>query len=253
YITVRACGRCVGFELVTDEVRVHEQSDSALVTHQAADRESKISRDTWWNVYLIFQRALDHMKILCGSMASTPPPLMKKHSQTDLVSRLKSRKVLGVGGEDDDGEVHRSKISQMLGNEIKFAVREPFGLRLWLLISAVMFMSTSLMALAFPNQLYEIIFELTTSRISIRLYGGALLCISLILWNGLYTVEKVIIQWTLLTEACYFGIQFLVTSITLVEMGTLSIYGLLLLMTEIFFLFITLSYYHYLGRRPKKI
>lgn len=39
-----------------------------------------------------------------------PPPLMKKHSQTDLVSRLKTRKILGVGGEDDDGEVHRSKV-----------------------------------------------------------------------------------------------------------------------------------------------
>ena len=39
------------------------------------------------------------------------PPLMKKHSQTDLVSRLKTRKILGVGGEDDDGEVHRSKVS----------------------------------------------------------------------------------------------------------------------------------------------
>lgn len=38
------------------------------------------------------------------------PPLMKKHSQTDLISRLKSRKILGVGGEDDDGEVHRSKV-----------------------------------------------------------------------------------------------------------------------------------------------
>ncbi|XDV28698.1 hypothetical protein PO909_031920 [Leuciscus waleckii] len=45
-------------------------------------------------------------------MASKPhPPLMKKHSQTDLVSRLKTRKILGVGGEDDDGEVHRSKVS----------------------------------------------------------------------------------------------------------------------------------------------
>lgn len=33
--------------------------------------------------------------------------------------------------------------------------------------------------------------------------------ISLILWNGFYTAEKAIIQWTLLTEACYFGVQFL--------------------------------------------
>ncbi|XP_051516976.1 tumor protein p53-inducible protein 11-like isoform X2 [Myxocyprinus asiaticus] len=192
-------------------------------------------------------------QLFTATMSSTPPPLMKKHSQMDLVSRLKSRKVLGVGGEDDDGEVHRSKISQMLGNEIKFAVREPIGLRLWILTSAVLFTSTSLMALAFPNQLYEIIFELTTTRISIRLYGGALLCISLILWNGLYTAEKVIIQWTLLTEACYFGVQFLVTFITLLEMGTLSNSAIGLLLSEAFFLLITLSYYRHLGRRPKKI
>jgi len=33
--------------------------------------------------------------------------------------------------------------------------------------------------------------------------------LSLIMWNGLYTAEKVIIQWTLLSEACYFAIQFL--------------------------------------------
>lgn len=47
-----------------------------------------------------------------STMSSKPhPPLMKKHSQTDLISRLKSRKILGVGGEDDDGEVHRSKVS----------------------------------------------------------------------------------------------------------------------------------------------
>uniref|UniRef100_A0A4W5L6E7 Tumor protein p53-inducible protein 11 n=1 Tax=Hucho hucho TaxID=62062 RepID=A0A4W5L6E7_9TELE len=42
--------------------------------------------------------------------SKSQPPLMKKHSQTDLVSRLKTRKILGVGGEDDDGEIHRSKL-----------------------------------------------------------------------------------------------------------------------------------------------
>lgn len=50
-------------------------------------------------------------QVCVHTMASKPhPPLMKKHSQTDLISRLKSRKILGVGGEDDDGEVHRSKV-----------------------------------------------------------------------------------------------------------------------------------------------
>ncbi|XP_036852560.1 tumor protein p53-inducible protein 11 isoform X1 [Manis javanica] len=143
--------------------------------------------------------------------AKQPPPLMKKHSQTDLVSRLKTRKILGVGGEDDDGEVHRSKISQVLGNEIKFAVREPLGLRVWQFVSAVLFSGIAVMALAFPDQLYDAVFDgaQVTSKTPIRLYGGALLSISLIMWNALYTAEKVIIRWTLLSEACYFGVQFL--------------------------------------------
>nr|XP_056707615.1 tumor protein p53-inducible protein 11 [Euleptes europaea] len=112
-----------------------------------------------------------------------PPPLMKKHSQTDLVSRLKTRKILGVGGEDDDGEVHRSKISQVLGNEIKFAMREPLGLRVWQFVSAVIFSGVAIMALTFPDQLYDAVFEeeSVNSKTPIRLYGGALLSISLIM------------------------------------------------------------------------
>ncbi|XP_068595693.1 tumor protein p53-inducible protein 11-like [Brachionichthys hirsutus] len=189
-------------------------------------------------------------------MASKPhPPLMKKHSQTDLISRLKSRKILGVGGEDDDGEVHRSKISQVLGNEMKFAVREPVGLRLWILFSAVGFTAMSLMALLFPNQLYEVLFEeeLSTTNLSIRLYGGALLSLALIMWNGLYTAEKIVIQWTLLSEACYFGVQFLVTSVTLMEIGILPNAAMLLLLSRVLFLLVTVAYYYHLGRKPKKI
>uniref|UniRef100_A0A3B3RKA1 Tumor protein p53-inducible protein 11 n=1 Tax=Paramormyrops kingsleyae TaxID=1676925 RepID=A0A3B3RKA1_9TELE len=189
-------------------------------------------------------------------MASKPhPPLMKKHSQTDLVSRLKTRKILGVGGEDDDGEVHRSKISQMLGNEIKFAVREPMGLSGQAFLRETSEALAFLQALAFPGQLSEMVFEeeLSSSIISIRLYGGALLSISLIMWNGLYTAEKVIIQWTLLTEACYFTVQFLVMTATFIEMGSASNSGILLLLSRVLFLIITLCYYYHLGRRPKKI
>uniref|UniRef100_A0A670JGD4 Tumor protein p53-inducible protein 11 n=1 Tax=Podarcis muralis TaxID=64176 RepID=A0A670JGD4_PODMU len=113
-----------------------------------------------------------------------PPPLMKKHSQTDLVSRLKTRKILGVGGEDDDGEVHRSKISQVLGNEIKFAVKEPLGLRVWQFVTAVMFSGVAIMALAFPEQLYDAVFEeeSVNSKTPIRLYGGALLSECIAAW-----------------------------------------------------------------------
>ncbi|MEQ2307088.1 hypothetical protein AMECASPLE_014616, partial [Ameca splendens] len=192
---------------------------------------------------------------VCTMASKTHPPLMKKHSQTDLISRLKSRKILGVGGEDDDGEVHRSKISQMLGNELKFAVREPIGLRAWILISAVGFTLMAVTALVFPNQLYELVFEeeLFTTSISVRLYGAALLSLALIMWNGLYTAEKVIIQWTLLSEACYFAVQFLVTCITLMEMGILPNAAMLLLLSRVLFFVVTIAYYYHLGRKPKKI
>uniref|UniRef100_A0A0B8RPN8 Tumor protein p53-inducible protein 11 n=1 Tax=Philothamnus irregularis TaxID=1899461 RepID=A0A0B8RPN8_9SAUR len=184
-----------------------------------------------------------------------PPPLMKKHSQTDLVSRLKTRKILGVGGEDDDGEVHRSKISQVLGNEIKFAVREPLGLRVWQFVSAIIFSGVAIMALTFPDQIYDAVFkeEVANSKMPIRLYGGALLSISLIMWNALYTAEKVIIRWTLLTEACYFGVQFLVTSITLVESGQVSMGATFLLISRALFVLISIYYYYQVGRRPKKV
>uniref|UniRef100_A0A8B9JEQ3 Tumor protein p53-inducible protein 11 n=1 Tax=Astyanax mexicanus TaxID=7994 RepID=A0A8B9JEQ3_ASTMX len=162
-----------------------------------------------------------------------------------------------------------SQISQMLGNEIKFAVREPVVLPklfFFLTLIFIIFLHSftcshpnpllfCFVALAFPNLLYEVVFEgeETATSVSIRLYGGALLSLSLIMWNGLYTAEKVIIQWTLLSESCYFGIQFLVTSVTLVELGLLSNHAILLLLSRVLFLSISLSYYYHLGRRPKKI
>ncbi|XP_066439571.1 tumor protein p53-inducible protein 11 [Eleutherodactylus coqui] len=187
--------------------------------------------------------------------AKSPPPLMKKHSQTDLVSRLKTRKILGVGGEDDDGEVHRSKISQVLGNEIKFAVREPLGLRVWQFLSAAMFTAIAVMALTFPDQLYEVVFDNGTvsSKTSTRLYGGALFSISLIIWNSMYTAEKVIIRWTLLTEACYFGIQLIVTTVTVIESGSTSVASSILVCSCLLFVLVSVYFYYQVGRRPKKL
>lgn len=193
--------------------------------------------------------------MLATMIAKHQPPLMKKHSQTDLVSRLKSRKVLGVGGEDDDGEIHRSKISQVLGNEMKFTMKEPLGLRLWQLVSAVIFSVVAMMALIFPDQLYDVVFDKggSESKISVRLYGGALLSISLIMWNVLYTAEKMVIRWTLLSEACYFTVQFIVTSITLLEVGVLPWGASLLLFSQGLFIIISVYYYYQLGLKAKKV
>nr|XP_009933649.1 PREDICTED: tumor protein p53-inducible protein 11 [Opisthocomus hoazin] len=195
--------------------------------------------------------------------AKQPPPLMKKHSQTDLVSRLKTRKILGVGGEDDDGEVHRSKISQVLGNEIKFAVREPLGLRVWQLVSAVMFSGVAVMALAFPDQLYDVIFdeESVSSKTPIRLYGGALLseCRAAALWNAALEGST-----KPLCAAClhlYFHHQPLpclppsppVTTVSLVESSRIATGAVLLLVSRAVFILISIYYYYQVGRRPKKV
>lgn len=182
------------------------------------------------------------------------PPLMKKHSQSDLVSRLKTRKILGVGGEDDDGEVHRSKISQVLGNEIKFAVREPLGLRVWQFLSALTFTVIAVMALTFPDELYDVVFDKGTvgSKTSTRLYGGALFSISLIIWNSMYTSEKVIIRWTLLTEVCYLSIQLIVTTVTMIEIGFVTIASSALVCGCLLFVLVSAYFYYQVGRRPKK-
>ncbi|XP_066955490.1 tumor protein p53-inducible protein 11-like isoform X1 [Macrobrachium rosenbergii] len=50
----------------------------------------------------------------------------RKHSSGDLHSRLKTRKILGVG-ETDNGDIHRSKISQVLGHNEHLYVKLPRG------------------------------------------------------------------------------------------------------------------------------
>ncbi|XP_017914699.1 PREDICTED: tumor protein p53-inducible protein 11 isoform X2 [Capra hircus] len=77
--------------------------------------------------------------------------------------------------------------------------------------------------------------------------------ISLIMWNALYTAEKVIIRWTLLTEACYFSVQFLVVTATLAETGLVSEGILLLLASRLLFVAISVYYYYQVGRKPKKV
>ncbi|KAI8783403.1 tumor protein p53-inducible protein 11 isoform X2, partial [Biomphalaria glabrata] len=64
--------------------------------------------------------------------------LLRKHSSGDLHSRLKTRKLLGVG-ETDDGDIHRSKLSQILGHSDQLYIRLPYGLRIWQLLIAIMF------------------------------------------------------------------------------------------------------------------
>uniref|UniRef100_UPI00358F53DC tumor protein p53-inducible protein 11 n=1 Tax=Myxine glutinosa TaxID=7769 RepID=UPI00358F53DC len=186
--------------------------------------------------------------------AKPPCPLLKKHSQTDLLSRLKTRKILGVGGEDDDGEIHRSKISQVLGNEQKFPVRHPFGLRECQAVSAIVFTSMGIMALGFPEPLSAMMFgdgDLE-SPLVMRMYGGTLISLSLSCWNALYTADRSIIRWSLLTQICYFTLQILVMGLGLWEHGFPSLEAFVVLLVCFICLCISVLYYCKIGRKWKK-
>ncbi|XP_069134031.1 tumor protein p53-inducible protein 11-like isoform X2 [Argopecten irradians] len=141
--------------------------------------------------------------------------LEKKHSSGDLHSRLKTRKLLGVG-ETDDGDVHRSKLSQILGHSDQLYVRLPPGLRIWHIFLATVFSAIAVWAFMFPAHLFDSTFntdEGQNLRLPVRLYGTALICLSMIFWNTLNTVDKDIIRLVLLSSVIFFTLQTIVSAL----------------------------------------
>ncbi|KAK7486337.1 hypothetical protein BaRGS_00022385, partial [Batillaria attramentaria] len=120
-----------------------------------------------------------------------------KLSSSDLHSRLKTRKVLGVG-ETDDGDVHRSKLSQILGHSDQLYVRLPWGLRAWQFILALSFTVVSLWALIMPSQLFDVTFETDEA-------------LSLFHWNSLNVSDRDVIRAALLSSIVYFMLQIIAT------------------------------------------
>ncbi|XP_067945520.1 uncharacterized protein [Watersipora subatra] len=80
--------------------------------------------------------------------------LQKKPSSADLQSRLKSRKLLGVGVTDDGLDIHRSKVSQILGhNEPMLAAsKEPIKWMLrWNGVLSALLMFAAFWSLVLPE------------------------------------------------------------------------------------------------------
>ncbi|XP_005109031.1 tumor protein p53-inducible protein 11-like [Aplysia californica] len=135
--------------------------------------------------------------------------LLRKHSSGDLHSRLKTRKLLGVG-ETDDGDIHRSKLSQILGHSDQLYVKLPAGLRVWQVFVALMFTVIGLWALILPSHIFHTTLEtpgVELITLPIRLYGGALLSLSIVYWMTLSSQDRDIIRMSLLTCVVYFIIQ----------------------------------------------
>uniref|UniRef100_UPI00358F4325 tumor protein p53-inducible protein 11-like n=1 Tax=Myxine glutinosa TaxID=7769 RepID=UPI00358F4325 len=190
-----------------------------------------------------------------NSKVSPHAPLLKKNSQSDLLSRLKTRKVLGVGGSDDEGEAHRCKISQVLGNESKFSRREPLGLRFWQFVSAAMFTVVAAMALFLPDYLHLLMLveRGRRARQTTRLYGGAMMCISMSLWKSLHSKDKALIRYTFMLEASYFLTQILVMPFAICEEDVSLSHFLSLLLSRGVSAALSLHYYRMVGLKVKKL
>uniref|UniRef100_A0A8D1WA39 Tumor protein p53-inducible protein 11 n=1 Tax=Sus scrofa TaxID=9823 RepID=A0A8D1WA39_PIG len=138
-----------------------------------------------------------------------PPPLRKKHSPDRPTSE--TRKSLGVGGRTTRwNQVRASGAFGAQGLAVRFCV---------LLSGGHCHHRPRL-----PDRLYQGGFRgaHVTSKIlppPRPLHRGAVLSIFLIVWDAFYTAEKVISRWTLLTEACEFGVQGLAVTATLPETG----------------------------------
>ncbi|KAH9397159.1 hypothetical protein TYRP_003467 [Tyrophagus putrescentiae] len=74
-----------------------------------------------------------------SAISTSQTNLVRKHSCGDLVSRLKSRKLLGVGESSENrGEVYRSKISQLLGHSEHLFAKFPLAFWHWYAVLIVL-------------------------------------------------------------------------------------------------------------------
>ncbi|CAG2195775.1 unnamed protein product [Mytilus edulis] len=162
----------------------------------------------------------------------------EKHSSGDLHSRLKTRKLLGVG-ETDDGDVHRSKLSQILGHSDQLYVRLPPGLKIWQLVLALIFTVIALWAFIFPSHLYETTFGDTS--------------LSLVFWFMVKAVDKELIRLLLLCSIIYFTLHTIVSAICVPLSTSFCAIPLLLLCTRLVAICISSYFYWIMTRdwRPK--
>ncbi|XP_054717633.1 tumor protein p53-inducible protein 11-like isoform X2 [Uloborus diversus] len=119
--------------------------------------------------------------------------LVRKHSSGDLQSRLKTRKILGVG-ETDNGDVHRSKISQVLGHNEHLYVKFPRCYWLWHLSMAVYFTATGLTnvftSIAKPDSSSQNENVVNSLQMMTTFYGSVLLGFAFLLWSFFGTTDK---------------------------------------------------------------
>ncbi|XP_047738217.1 tumor protein p53-inducible protein 11-like [Hyalella azteca] len=131
-----------------------------------------------------------------------------KHSSGDLQSRLKTRKILGVG-ETDNGDIHRSKISQVLGHNEHLYARLPRGLPTTHVLLASLVTVECALLLVSPHAaaalgVIAIPVEGTGCPLTpLRLLGAALSSLAVFLWTAVGTTDKHCARTALIATVLY--------------------------------------------------
>ncbi|CAF1002438.1 unnamed protein product [Adineta steineri] len=133
---------------------------------------------------------------------STKPDLFMKNSCTDLQSRLKIRKILGVG--DTAG----SKVSQILGHSDHLVFQLPPKLAAWLLLTTTLFSCFTVMGLLWPSCLQFILpggFESTLHL------GTSYAFLATMLGLTLRSGDKTSLRLVLFSLALFHGLSFFIS------------------------------------------
>lgn len=139
----------------------------------------------------------------------------RKQSASDLQSRLKTRKLLGVGEiVGDTGDIYRSKISQLLGINESLYVRLPRGLLIWNTAFTIYIYFIGILCLLVPSFGSYIEFGYTPSPkdlLPIRMYGAVMFSFGL-LFRGLLILKDARAEISALLNACttLFALQLIV-------------------------------------------
>ncbi|KAK8731647.1 hypothetical protein OTU49_007406 [Cherax quadricarinatus] len=146
-------------------------------------------------------------------ISDTKPPVsttdfvypQRKHSSGDLHSRLKTRKILGVG-ETDNGDIHRSKISQVLGHNEHLYVKLPRGfwsahvvMGIWVTVETLLLLLTP----GFASHLGLMPPDLPEATSASRVAGAALAGLCVFVWSLLGTSDKHYARTMLLSMLTY--------------------------------------------------
>ncbi|XP_071954934.1 tumor protein p53-inducible protein 11-like isoform X2 [Antedon mediterranea] len=170
----------------------------------------------------------------------------RKQSSGDLQSRLKTRKLLGVG-ENEDGSVPVSKISQILGGDDNFLFAFPAGLKLWQVTTSFVFTLVSIMAIIFPSKLvvlYSSSLECESANVyPIMFFGASLACLAVLFWSSVHSPSRHVIRWTLIAQIVYFTLQTLVLLSMIWELRAFSFLNALIMAFHLLLTSISLLYY----------